>query len=68
MKIGPGMVYFYSGTPASGCVRGEVLGLQFLPESLGMAYHSKVYRALYCDSPLNLLYRTDLAGARLAWR
>lgn len=42
-------------------------GQQVRPESLATAYHSKMYGGLYYDSPLNLLYRTDLAGARLAW-
>ena len=42
-------------------------GQQVRPESPGTAYHSKMYGALYYDSPLSLLYRTDLAGARLAW-
>jgi hypothetical protein len=45
----------------------EVSGQQFLLKLPGMAYHSKMYRTLYCDSPLSFLYRTDLAGVELTW-
>lgn len=36
----------------SSCVLEEASGRQFLPESPETAYHSKMHRSLYCDSPL----------------